>query len=138
MQQQALFFECIEDALAVAIDALGGRKKVACEMWPDLPASQAHNMINACLNAERREKFSPSQVVWLAARAGQVGCHAVMQYMAREGGYAEPQPLEPEDELQALLREHNKLLEQSAAAAKRLEQVMARASSVPRAHRTPR
>lgn len=61
-----------------------------------------HNLLDAMLNADRREKFSPDQVLYVARRGREVGCHAVMQYLAREAGYAEPVPVEPEDEMTRL------------------------------------
>jgi hypothetical protein len=98
MEQQALFFERIEEAIDTTIHALGGRKKVAGELWPDKPVRDAHNLLDACLNPERRERLTPSQVMFLARRGREVGCHVVMQFLARECGYAEPVPLDPRDE----------------------------------------
>jgi hypothetical protein len=85
--QSALFHERIEDALDEVIRVLGGRKKVAVEMWPDKPPRDAHNLMDACLNPERRERFSPAQVLYLARRGAEVGCHAVMLFLGRECGY---------------------------------------------------
>ena len=41
--QHALFHERIEDAIDEVVRQCGGRKKLACEMWPDKPAREAHN-----------------------------------------------------------------------------------------------
>lgn len=104
MHQDQLFFDRVEDALAAVIDRCGGRKKFAAEMFKDKPLRDAHNLVDAMLNPERREKFSPFQVLYIAQRGREVGCHAVMQYLAREAGYAEPVPLDPqtrEEELQS-------------------------------------
>jgi len=97
MQQETLFFERLEDALAAVVDRCGGRKKVASEMFPDKPMRDAHNLLDAMLNPDCREKFAPAQVVYLAKRGRAVGCHAIMLYLAREAGYSDPQPLAPEE-----------------------------------------
>lgn len=97
--QSSLFHERVEDALDEVIRHCGGRKKVACEMWPDKPAREAHNLMDACLNPERRERFAPSQVLYLARRGREVGCHAMMAYFARECGYAEVKPITKDEEV---------------------------------------
>ena len=99
--QSALFHERIEDALDEVIRCCGGRKPFACQMWPDKPAREAHNLIDACLNPERRERLSPTQVLYVAQRGREVGCHAVMDYFARECGY-EVKPVTPADEVDRL------------------------------------
>lgn len=104
MHQEALFFDRLEDALAAVIDRCGGRKKFAGEMFPHKPLRDAHNLLDAMLNPERREKFSPAQVVYVSKRGREAGCHAVMQYLAREAGYTDPQPIDPEDQEAELQR----------------------------------
>ena len=105
MLQNSLFHERIEDAIASVIDACGGRKAFACEIHPDKPPRDAHNLVDACLNPERREKFAPSQLLYLMKRGRQVGCHDLALYMTRDAGYADPVPVEPEDEVAKLQRE---------------------------------
>ena len=85
--QGSLFHERFEDALDEVIRVCGGRKAFAVEMWPDKPARDAHNLLDACLNPERRERFSPTQVMYIARRGADAGCHAVMQFLGRELGY---------------------------------------------------
>lgn len=96
MHQEQMFFERVEDAMAAVIDRCGGRKKFAGEMFPDKSPQDGHNLVNAMLNPERREKFSPQQIMYVAKRGREVGCHDVLVYMAREAGYADPVPLDPE------------------------------------------
>lgn len=105
MSQEALFHERIEEALDEVIKACGGRKRFAAEMWPDKPARDAHNLLDACLNPERRERLSPAQVIYVMQRGRAKGCHAVMRYVARECGYEEPKAIEPEDQRAKLQRE---------------------------------
>lgn len=97
MQQEPLFFERMEEALAAVIDRCGGRKAFAAELFPDKPMRDAHNLLDAMLNPDRREKFAPAQVAYVVRRGREVGCHAVMQFLARDAGYAEPVPVDPAD-----------------------------------------
>lgn len=120
MDQQNLFHERIEDAAAV-VDACGGRKVMAAELWPDKPIRDAQNLLDACLNPGRREKLDPSQLVYIAKRGRQVGCHLLMTFLARECGYSDPEPVEPEDERAKLQREFNETFKQFQFLAAKLE-----------------
>ena len=122
--QSALFHERIEDALDEVIRNAGGRKAIAVDLWPDKPQRDAHNLIDHCLSPDRREKFSPSQLLYIAKRGKEVGCHAVMNYMASECGYAPPQPMEPEDELAALQRTFIESVKAQSRVAERIESLM--------------
>jgi hypothetical protein len=105
MDTPSLFCESIEEAIAEVAQACGGRKAFAAAMWPSLPVRDAHNRFDACLNPERREKFSPSDLVYIIRRGHECGRHSVMTFLARDTGYADPVPLEPEDERAKLQRE---------------------------------
>ena len=72
----------IEDAIDEVIHRCGGRKAFATDLWPHKAQRDAHNLLDACLNPDRREKFSPGAVVYIARRGHDVGCHAVMQFIA--------------------------------------------------------
>jgi hypothetical protein len=122
--QSALFHERIEDALDEAIRMCGGRKKVACEMWPEKPQREAHNLMDACLNPERRERFSPAQVLYIAKRGAEAGCHAVMHYMAAECGY-EIKPITKAEELDRLATVVEQSAKTLAAALASLERIRA-------------
>lgn len=123
MVQQAMFFERMEDALGAVVERCGGRKKFACEMFPDKAARDAHNLLDAMLNPERREKFSPSQVLYVARRGREVGCHAVMQFICREAGYDDPVPINPDEQQAELQRSF-------VEAVSRLEQIQAQLKNV--------
>lgn len=121
--QTALFHERIEDAIDEVIRVCGGRKKFACEMWPDKPQRDAHNLLDACLNAERREKLSPAQVLYVARRGHEVGCHALMQYLAQECGY-EIKPISKDmevDRLTSVVEQSTKTLASALATLERLQ-----------------
>jgi len=123
MSQQTLFYERIEDAIAAVVDACGGRKVVASELWPDKPLRDAHNLLDACLNPSKREKLDPSQIVYIAKRGRQVGCHLLVAFICRECSYADPIPLEPEDERAKLQREYIEATKAMASLAARMERV---------------
>lgn len=103
-QQQALFFDRIEDAIGAVINACGGRKAFAVDMFPDKALRDAHNLLDAMLNPERRERFSPDQLMYVLRRGKQAGCHALMAYMAQDVGYTVPEPLHPVDQESELQR----------------------------------
>ena len=105
MAQDSLFYESLGDALDAVVKALGGAKSVGGRLWPEKTPASAHTLMLACLNEARAEKFSPEQVLWLLAEGRKAGCHVAMNYLARETGYADPTPIEPDDEKARLQRE---------------------------------
>jgi predicted hydrocarbon binding protein len=112
--QGALFHERFEDALDEVVRVCGGRKKVACE---------AHNLMDACLNPERRERFSPDHVLYIARRGAEAGCHAVMYYLGREIGY-DIKPItraEEVDRLTSVVEQSTKTLASALATLERLQ-----------------
>ncbi len=122
MQQETLFHERIEDAIAAVSDRIG-RKRVAKELWPDKSERDAHNLFDACLNPERKERFSPSQMVFIARKGREVGLHSVMVFLCRELGYADPLPVEPVDEYAELQRQFNESVRVQARMVERMERL---------------
>ncbi len=104
MDTPSLFVESIEEAISEVARVCGGRMS-AVAMWPSLPVREAHNRFDACLNPERREKFDLSDLLYIAKRGREAGCHSLMLFIARDTGYTDPQPVEPEDERARLQRE---------------------------------
>jgi hypothetical protein len=127
VEQQALFHESLNEALHDCIRALGGAKAVGHAMRPEKTVDDARRWVLDCLNPDRAEKFAPDQVLWILREARKAGCHAAITFIARECGYADPQPIEPEDERAALQRQ---FVEQSKAM-QRLAQRMERAGLLP-------
>lgn len=105
MNAPSLFHDSVEDALREVIQALGGAKKVGASLKPDKPVDEAARWVLDSLNIDRRERFDPSQVVWLLREGRRIGCHAAANFLMRESGYADPSPIEPEDERARLERE---------------------------------
>lgn len=119
MDQQALFCESLNDALHDVIRALGGMKAIGHELKPDMPIDQAGRWVADCLNHDRREHFTPEQVLWLLKRARKASCHSAVNFLLRESGYADAVPVEPEDERARLQRDF-------IEASKRMEQIAER------------
>lgn len=74
-------------------------------LQPRSRLKRAPRWLLACLNPVRDEKLSWQQAFMVMRRAKDVGVHVAMAYIAQTVGYAEPQPIEPEDEKAALQRE---------------------------------
>lgn len=123
MDQEALFYETINDALDAVVKACGGAKSVACRMWPDKTPDAAHRLLLACLNEGRDEKLGPSQVLFILKLGRERGFHGAINFLAREAGYADPQPLEPEDERARLQREFIEAQKALQSLADRMERV---------------
>lgn len=104
-EQQALFHEDALDALRTCVQALGGFKRVGSQMRPDKTIEQASRWLQDCLNPSEREKLDVDQLLWILREARKIGCHAAMHFIARDTGYSDPSPLEPEDERAKLQRE---------------------------------
>lgn len=121
METPSLFVESIEEAVAEVARVCGGRKAFAAAMWPSLPVRDAHNRIDACLNPERREQFHPTDILYIMRQGREAGCHSLMLFLARESGYTDPQPVEPEDERAKLQREFVQAQKAMAQLAARME-----------------
>jgi len=128
MEQPALFHESIHDALRDCVRALGEPKVVGKAMRPEKSHDEARTWLLNCLNPDRPEKFDPEQILWILREGRKAGCHAAMAYIARECGYAEPQPIEPEDERAALQRQYIEAVKTLANISTRIERVGLRAA----------
>ena len=106
--QDALFHECINDAIGSVIAGLGGFKKVGPMLRPEVSIETAANWLRDCLNHDRRERLHPEQLLLIARECRRIGNHAIALYLARDCGYSDPLPVEPEDEKASLMREFNK------------------------------
>ncbi|WP_297170095.1 hypothetical protein [Thermomonas sp.] len=114
-EQIPLFVESLDDAIRAAVQAMGGYKRVGADMKPELAADAAGRWLSDCVNPDRRERLTPHELAYIRRRARQAGIHILAAFEARDAGYAEPVPVEPEDERAALQRafvESTKHLEQ--------------------------
>jgi hypothetical protein len=94
--QIALFHDSVSAALQTAINAIGGSKRVASELWPTLSQDVAYARLRHALQEDRPEKLSPNELLHIARRAASVGCHAVAEYFGHDCGY-EFSPLDPDE-----------------------------------------
>jgi hypothetical protein len=119
VDQQALFYEDIYEALRTDIMALGGSKKVAHMLWPEKTVDKAAELLSNCLNRDRAEKLSLEQALLIKRAAKEVGSYAAHYLECDDIGFTRGHPIEPEDEAAKLQREF-------IEAAKRMEQMTAR------------
>ena len=103
--QIPLFVEDYLDAIRATVQTLGGFKRVGSEMRPDLAVEAAGRWLSDCCSTDRREKLDLTQVAWIRRRARQANVHILATFEMRDAGYADPLPVEPEDERAALQRE---------------------------------
>ena len=103
--QIPLFVEDYLDAIRATVQALGGFKRMGSEMRPDLAVEAAGRWLSDCCSTDRREKLDLTQVAWIRRRARQANVHILATFEMRDAGYADPLPVEPEDERAALQRE---------------------------------
>lgn len=95
--QGTLFHEDIYDALGTTIQFLGGYKKVALMLWPDMRMESAYARLKASLDSTKPEKLSPSEVNLLIREGRKINCHAIMKFLGDDCLY-QVTPIEPEDE----------------------------------------
>ncbi len=123
MDQENLFFDGVNDALRHLVRVLGGPKKVGHGLRPGKSPDDAGRWLSNALDGDRRESLHPEDLIQLLQMGRAIGCHVVMEEIAREGGYARPMPTEPEDEAAQLMREFNESRKAMEQIAKRLERL---------------
>ena len=94
--QTELFHESALDALKSAISALGGAKKVACQIRPAQEPDRAQRWLANALDDSRPEKLEVEDVIWILREAKRIGFHQAMQYIAQECEY-DARPIEPSE-----------------------------------------
>lgn len=94
--QIELFHDSLAAAIQTAINACGGSKRVAHELWPALSQDVAYARLRHSLQDDRPEKLSPDEVLHIAVRAASVGCHAIAEFFGGAAGYAFT-PLDPDE-----------------------------------------
>ena len=116
-----LFFESVNEALVNTVQALGGFKKVACDLRKDKSADAASSWLRDCLNPDRDARLEPEQVVELVRMGREAGCHSYMQFMAATLGYGAPTPLAKADVAAAAMAQMLKLSQQMKVVVEQLE-----------------
>lgn len=123
MDQTLLWHDSLAAALEAAVYAIGGPKVVASELWPSKSPQDAARQLHHCLNQDRAEKLSLDEIEWILQRARAAGCHVAMAYLAQRCGYADPQPVEPEDERALLQRQFIEAKDELARLVARMDQI---------------
>lgn len=121
MNQPSLFHEDVWQALRDCVSVMGGSKKVGVLLRPELDAQTAGRWLLDCLNPDRKEKLCLDQALLILRESRVAGCHAGMAFITRHAGYADPQPIEPEDERAALQRDYIAAVNSLRAITQRLE-----------------
>ena len=103
--QTQLWHDALEDALKDVVHAMGGPKAVGSMLWPDKPLADAARYLNQCLDQDRAEKLSLSQLVFLMQKAGEKEIHTAIHFLCDACGYQTPARKDPETEYQTLQRE---------------------------------
>lgn len=103
--QIPLFVEDYNEAIRATVQALGGFKRVGSEMKPDMAVDAAGRWLADCCNGDKREKLSPNELAYIRRRARVENVHILASFEMREAGYADPQPITPEDEAAQIQRE---------------------------------
>jgi hypothetical protein len=84
MTQDTLWDETIFDATRSLVDALGGPKRVAAEMWPARSMAEGQRYLLKCLDTDRPEKLGMDELMWLMRRGRLADCHVLADFIARE------------------------------------------------------
>lgn len=127
MQVELPFYECPEDALRAAVQALGGAKQVGAILWGDKTPDNAARLLLDCLNPSRSEKLDLSQTMRVLALAKAAGCHGPMQWICGEVGYEARVITKAEevDRVTAVVEQSTKMLAAAVATLERLQRARA-------------
>lgn len=121
MAQEALFYEDINQAIQAVVQECGGAKVVACKLWPEKTPDAAHRLLLACLNENRVERLTPEHLILILKMGRDRGCHAAINFLNRDCGYADATPVEPDDERARLQREFIEAQKAMFSLAERME-----------------
>lgn len=122
--QPSLFHDTYEDAIRDAVMSLGGFKRVGATLWPAMPADDAGRKLSACLNTDKREKLDLGELQLIRRESRKAGVHILASYEMRDAGYADPQPIAPEDEAAQLQREYIAAVKAMSGIQARMDRVM--------------
>lgn len=121
VEQIPLIHEDWRSALRYAVDAIGGPAQVGVRLWPAKSGRDARVLLLHCLSPDRPEKLDLEEIEWILAEARKAGAHAGLAYLCRSTGYADPQPITPEDEQSELMRQFVAAQKAMSAIVRRLD-----------------
>lgn len=121
--QDALWHDTPEDAVRSLVDALGGFKRVGSSLWPALPVDSAGRRLAQCLDAERAEKLTLSELLMLLRLGQQRSVHTAAAFFMEAAGYRAPEPIAPRDAQAELQREFVEAVRKQQLLVQRLERL---------------
>lgn len=86
MQQNALWFDVILDAVGGSVHVAGGVKRVAGKLWPTLSQSSAEARLRCCLNPDHAQKLDLNEFLAIAKLGRDCGDTGLCEFLARELG----------------------------------------------------
>jgi hypothetical protein len=104
MIEQKLWHDSLDDALRDVVYGIGP-KECAAALWPDLDPTSGARKLHHCLDPERAEKLSLSEIQFLIRLGAENGFHMPMAHLSSVCGYAPPEKVDPEDEKARLQRQ---------------------------------
>jgi hypothetical protein len=119
--QPDLWHDSLEDALRSVVEALGGPKRVAGDLWPSKSITEGARHLNHCLDSSRAEKLALDEVVWILKAGAAADVHVGMHWLAESCGYEMPKRINPDSERDRLMREYIRSVEAQQALVRRLE-----------------
>lgn len=124
-QADLVLFQDMNDALTAAIHAIGGFKKIGVILRPELEGrpQQAAQWLRDCLNADKRERLNPEQLLHLLRMAREGDYHAAKHWIDGQAGYTASSPLNPRDELAQLQRRFIEAVHVSRDIAEKIERL---------------
>lgn len=105
MAADRLFYDSFEDAVKHVVMLLGGPKEAGRLLWPTKTPDAARTRILDCMNPKEPDKLDPGEIITLARAGKDHGCHAIIEWLNTEAGYAKPTPITPQDEAAELERQ---------------------------------
>jgi hypothetical protein len=122
MEQINLIIDSLNDAIRDTARAIGF-KRIAKEIWPVKNEEAAARHLNDCLNPDRPQELSNAEMMLIARRGREIGCHILISYLNADAGYAPPIPVDPEDQKAELMRQYIEATKDSRRIAEKMERL---------------
>jgi hypothetical protein len=122
--QDPLFFESMNDALRAIVERVPGNgfKIVGHRLRPTKSPDAAGKWLADCLNTLRQERLDPDDVLMVLKVGREIGFHGAMQHIGGECSYR-CEPIEPQDEQAALMRDYIEAVQDAKKIAAKLERL---------------
>lgn len=117
----------LQEALRLAIDALGGMKVVGSSLKPEMDPVLAREWLNHCLTSGRRERITLEQVAWIFRQAKAAGSHSGFEALAQALGYRVTAVIDEREAIADLARQVKHMAAETSALS---EEMLARAHAL--------